>query len=402
VTSSPQAPTPTAIDSTNPTDGAKLTTALAQALGPLDSGAANTPGGPGTDAATAKAIAAANAAATPAGTVTTDSRDAQIASRLAATAQAAGAASRVLDAKSTSAAAASAAHSRSGADQPNGVNASAPSFAAGMSQASGPVAASNAAELAVIEGSDATGAAATAQQSLSAASATTAPTNPQQGALLPGLSGLSGPAAPAAPALPASPAVAGAATLAAAGDDGKHSQNGSGDAALGGNAGDGAAAAQQLLSGQSTTASMDASSTPTFRVSAGLDTAEFPQGLAERVSFMVDSNLNGAKLQVNPPQLGPIELQIAVQGNHAQVSMTTHSAVTREALESSVPKLREMLGAQGFGQVSVDISQRSFQERPPFAQPYERASAGTPSSTPVAASATARTRAAQGALDAYA
>ena len=43
--------------------------------------------------------------------------------------------------------------------------------------------------------------------------------------------------------------------------------------------------------------------------------------------------------------------------------MTSHSAVTRDALESSSPKLREMLGAQGFGQVSVDISQRSFQER---------------------------------------
>jgi flagellar hook-length control protein FliK len=74
---------------------------------------------------------------------------------------------------------------------------------------------------------------------------------------------------------------------------------------------------------------------------------------------MVDTNLNGAKLQVNPAQLGPIDVRIAIQGGHAQVWLTSHSAVTRDALESSSQRLRDMLGAQGFGQVSVDISQRS-------------------------------------------
>ena len=136
-------------------------------------------------------------------------------------------------------------------------------------------------------------------------------------------------------------------------------------------------------------------------MSAGVDSAEFPQSLADRVSFMIDSNLNGAKLQVNPPQLGPIELQIAVQGDHAQVSMSTHSAVTREALESSLPKLREMLGAQGFGQVSVDISQRSYQERSAYPQPYEWTSPDERPAAPAPLSAAA-SRASQSALDTYA
>jgi flagellar hook-length control protein FliK len=117
--------------------------------------------------------------------------------------------------------------------------------------------------------------------------------------------------------------------------------------------------------------STDAAPTPTLKVTAGVDTPDFGQGLADRVSWMVGNNLNGAKLQVNPSQLGPIEVRIAVQGGHAQVWLTSHSAVTRDALESSSQKLRDMLGAQGFGQVSVDISQRSFQERSPQAQPYD-------------------------------
>ena len=142
------------------------------------------------------------------------------------------------------------------------------------------------------------------------------------------------------------------------------------------------------------------------RVQAPVDSADFPQGVADRVSFAVDNNWSSAKLQVNPPQLGPIDLQIAVQGDHAQVMMSTHSAVTREALESSLPKLKEMLGSQGFTQVSVDISQRSFQDRSAFSQPYwTKPASGTPSAAavaPVAAPSSAATRASAGVLDAYA
>lgn len=146
-----------------------------------------------------------------------------------------------------------------------------------------------------------------------------------------------------------------------------------------------------------------ATATPTLKVAAGVETAEFGQGLADRVSWMVDNNLNGAKLQVNPAQLGPIEVRIAVQGGHAQVWLTSHSAVTRDALESSSPKLREMLGAQGFGQVSVDISQRSFQERSTHAQPYDwRPTALDSSVSAVQSSARSLSRTSLGALDAYA
>ncbi len=135
-----------------------------------------------------------------------------------------------------------------------------------------------------------------------------------------------------------------------------------------------------------------------------MDSPEFPQGVADRVSFAVDNNWTSTKLQVNPPQLGPIDLQIAVQGDHAQVMMSTHSAVTREALESSLPRLKEMLNSQGFTQVSVDISQRSFQDRaapaPLYAQAPAGQSAASAASGPAAGVSSQRSSA--GVLDAYA
>jgi flagellar hook-length control protein FliK len=220
----------------------------------------------------------------------------------------------------------------------------------------------------------------------------------------PSASSASSAAPPSAVPGAAIPAAAPSAGLAA--DGGSHAHGGAGDAGsgFGGNAGDGAAALQQLTATTAATAP-DSAPAATLHVHASVDSADFPQGVADRVSFAVDNNWSTAKLQVTPPQLGPIDLQIAIQGDHAQVMMSTHSAVTREALEASLPKLKEMLGSQGFTQVSVDISQRSFQDRSAFSQPYEWAkggAAGPAAATPVSARSVAAVRGPLGVLDAYA
>jgi flagellar hook-length control protein FliK len=208
-------------------------------------------------------------------------------------------------------------------------------------------------------------------------------------------------AAPAAPAITAAAAASAARAAVGSADSAatdKHSHDNGADSPLSAASNDGTAGAALLLTSNAPGDSL----TPTFKVAAGVDTPDFGQGVADRVSLMMDSNLTTAKLQVNPPSLGPIEVRIALQAGHAQVWLSSHSALTRDALESSSPKLREMLGAQGFAQVSVDISQRSFQERLPQSQVYESApsiSGGTPA---VSQAAAAISRTANGLLDAYA
>jgi flagellar hook-length control protein FliK len=185
----------------------------------------------------------------------------------------------------------------------------------------------------------------------------------------------------------------------------KHARSDGGDS-LPSDASTGSAGAAQLSvssPGTATPGAVDAAPAPTLKIAAGVDGPEFGQGLADRLSWMVDNNVSSAKLQVNPPQLGPIEVRIALQGDHAQVWLVSHSAVTRDALQSSSPNLREILGAQGFGQVSVDISQRDFQDRTPHAQPYERTPAAMTASAPaITAVAASLPRLSSGAVDAYA
>ena len=270
-----------------------------------------------------------------------------------------------------------------------------------------------------------TGAAAQALMAAAIAQGTSAPTTqssppaddlatPDTGAAPPGVLGSgAGPGPAIAAAATHSPASIAAAVRAAtalsiaqavsasagAGAAEKHLPGSGPDSSLTGLSNDGTAGAAQLLTSSAAT---DVSPPPTLKVSAGVDTAEFGQGVADRVSLMMDSNLTSAKLQVNPPALGPIEVRIALQGGHAQVWFTSHSAVTRDALESSSPKLREMLGAQGFGQVSVDISQRSFQERSPQSHAYEGTPAIRGESSAAVQTSSATLRAAIGLLDAYA
>jgi flagellar hook-length control protein FliK len=194
-----------------------------------------------------------------------------------------------------------------------------------------------------------------------------------------------------------------AATLSSGGID-KHTRGTSADSAPVGTLDDGSAGALQLNSSVTAGGSTDPTPAVSLKLNAGVDTPEFSQGLADRVSFMVENNLSAAKLQVNPPQLGPIEIRIAIQGDHAQVWLTTHSSVTRDALESSTPNLREMLGGQGFGQVSVDISQRSFQDRSAYAPPYDStpfSSSSLPAAT-TAAISNPTSRTSTSVLDAYA
>ncbi len=152
------------------------------------------------------------------------------------------------------------------------------------------------------------------------------------------------------------------------------------------------------------TGSTDAAGAPILNVAQPVESSDFGRGVANQVSVMVDNNLNVAKLQVNPASLGPIEVRIALQAGHAQVWMTSHSAVTRDALQDSASHLKEILGQQGFGQVSVDISHRQFQERAAQSFTYERNRASEESvvSAPGQSAAPAHARRSDGKLDAYA
>ncbi len=94
------------------------------------------------------------------------------------------------------------------------------------------------------------------------------------------------------------------------------------------------------------------------------------QAMGERILWMVGRQVQGAELRVTPPQLGPVEIRISIRNDQANVTFTTQHAVVREALEASMPRLREMLNENNLQLASVDVNQRNAGEGRPSPHPF--------------------------------
>ncbi|MBI3529264.1 MAG: flagellar hook-length control protein FliK [Betaproteobacteria bacterium] len=84
-------------------------------------------------------------------------------------------------------------------------------------------------------------------------------------------------------------------------------------------------------------------------------------GFSSRVVWMAKNNVQSAEIRLNPPDLGPIEVTLVLTGDQgaqasASVQFSAAHAATREAIESALPRLREMLLENGIalGNTTVD------------------------------------------------
>lgn len=82
----------------------------------------------------------------------------------------------------------------------------------------------------------------------------------------------------------------------------------------------------------------------------------FAQDMAEHVQWMTQSGQQFARVAVSPAHLGPIHIQIRLDGNQAQVMFGAHHEAARDALQTAVPRLREVLDSSGLQLVQVDVS----------------------------------------------
>lgn len=98
---------------------------------------------------------------------------------------------------------------------------------------------------------------------------------------------------------------------------------------------------------------------PTATLHAPLHSPAFAPELGARVSLMAVDGVQHAELQLNPAEMGPVTVQIVVDGNQAQVSFQALQAETRQALEQSLPDLAAALQGQGLTLSGGGVSQQS-------------------------------------------
>ncbi|MEM5479628.1 flagellar hook-length control protein FliK [Pseudoalteromonas fuliginea] len=69
--------------------------------------------------------------------------------------------------------------------------------------------------------------------------------------------------------------------------------------------------------------------------------------LQERVSSMLSINNKEAEIRLDPPEMGSMQIRIRSDAEQAQINFVVQNQQAKEALEQSLPRLREMLAQQG-------------------------------------------------------
>jgi flagellar hook-length control protein FliK len=107
------------------------------------------------------------------------------------------------------------------------------------------------------------------------------------------------------------------------------------------------------------------------RLAASPGSPEFAGQLGAQLTTFVREGVQHARLELHPVELGPVTVQIAIDGAQAQVNLAAEHAVTRQALEQAMPALAGSLREAG-----LTLSGGGVFEQP--RQPQPDGGAGTP------------------------
>ena len=116
-----------------------------------------------------------------------------------------------------------------------------------------------------------------------------------------------------------------------------------------------------------------------------------------RIALLVNQRESVAAISLTPVDLGPVDVNVTVRDSQATIHFGAAQAETRALIEASLPKLRELLAAQGFQLMDASVSQGFTRQSKPDAPSIPRPSS-VDEVTPVAA----RSIAMNGLLDTYA
>ncbi|QDD88934.1 flagellar hook-length control protein FliK [Pseudomonas oryzihabitans] len=85
----------------------------------------------------------------------------------------------------------------------------------------------------------------------------------------------------------------------------------------------------------------------------------FSEAVVDKVMWMSSQNLKTADIQMEPAQLGKLEVRIDMTQDQTQVTFTSPHADVREALDNGSQRLRELFAQQGMNLSNVNVSDQS-------------------------------------------
>jgi flagellar hook-length control protein FliK len=92
--------------------------------------------------------------------------------------------------------------------------------------------------------------------------------------------------------------------------------------------------------------------------------AAWAEEIGSRLTMMVDQGKQTASLRLSPEHLGPLEIRIAMRDDQASVWFGAAHADTRAAIETALPRLRELFASQGLSLADAGVFREPPREQP--------------------------------------
>lgn len=101
----------------------------------------------------------------------------------------------------------------------------------------------------------------------------------------------------------------------------------------------------------------------TTTISTPLNQPQWSEDFSQKVTWMATQRTQSAELHLNPAQLGPLEVSLKLNGDQATLQFTSAHAAVRDAIEQSIPRLRDMLADSGISLGNTTVSDQAPREQ---------------------------------------
>lgn len=101
---------------------------------------------------------------------------------------------------------------------------------------------------------------------------------------------------------------------------------------------------------------------PVTPIETPLNDARWADDFGQRIVWLSRGDVQNAQISINPPNLGPIEIALKLGGDQATAVFTSAHSEVREALESALPRLREMMAGAGIQLGQTQVNSQSQQQ----------------------------------------
>jgi hypothetical protein len=104
---------------------------------------------------------------------------------------------------------------------------------------------------------------------------------------------------------------------------------------------------------------------PRMTLTVPVSSPAWGDAFSDRMALALQNRQPVAELHLNPPNLGPVEIQVSMNGDQASLSFFSPHAPVREAIQSAMPRLTEALAESGVSLGNVFVGAQSQQGRNP-------------------------------------